>query len=97
MKQYYSSVVKGPAGSDVEKERKEEQDLQMAMALSASLEQSQEQFEINQQLSFQEMEGAERGEDPAIYGGNEASRKHYVEEDEEDEAAITAAIYASLG
>ena len=94
MKQYYSSVVKGPAGSDVEKERKEEQDLQMAMALSASLEQSQEQFEIDQQLSFQ---GAERGEDPAIYGGNEASRKHYVEEDEEDEAAITAAIYASLG
>ena len=66
----------------------------MAMALSASLEERQEQFEINQQLQFQRMQEEAEGEDPSIYGQDEVSGD-YV--DEEEEAALTAAIYASLG
>ena len=72
---------------------REEQDLQMAMAMSASLEQEQEQFEIDQQLQIQQLQ-EEKGKDPAFRDDNEVSGDYG---EEEDDAAITAAIYASLG
>lgn len=73
---------------NLQDERKtEEQDLQMAMAMSVSLQQSQEQFEIYQQST--------KGEDPAFHVSNEVSGDDYGEE--EEEVALTAAIYASLG
>ena len=76
--------------------REEEQDLQMAMAMSVSLEQSQKKFEIDQQLQLhQQFQGAGR-EDPAFCGENKvAGVSDYREE--EEEAALTAAICASLG
>ena len=66
----------------------------MAMALSASFEQGQEQFEIDQQLQFQRLEKEAEGTHPAIRSRDEAG--DYTE-DEEEEAALAAAIYASLG
>ena len=86
-KQSFSSVVRGR-----EKEgKREEHDLQMAMALSASFEENQEQFEIDQQLRLQ---GMQEGEDPVFRARDEVSGNY---EDEEEQAALTAAIYASLG
>ena len=67
---------------------KEEQDLQMAMAMSVSLQQSQEQFEIDQQLQLH----STKVEDPV---SDELGGSDY--EEEEEEVALTAAIYASLG
>ena len=100
LKQTFSSVLSGkshPAkrgrGRQETSERKEEQDLQVAMALSASLERSQEQFEIDQQLHLQKFQ---EGAAPVISGRDEAGGC-YMDEEEEEEAAITAAIYASLG
>ena len=72
---------------------REEQDLQMAMAMSASLEQEQEQFEIDQQLRIQQLQEV-KGDNPALHDDNEASSDYG---EEEEDAAITAAIYASLG
>ena len=72
---------------------REEQDLQMAMAMSASLEQEQEQFEIDQQLRIQQLQEV-KGENPALHDDNEVSSDYG---EEEEDAAITAAIYASLG
>ena len=57
----------------------------MAMAMSVSLEENQEQFEIDQQLHFQQLQEAE-GEDPMV-----------CDDDVVEEAALTAAICASLG
>ena len=86
-KQSFSSVVRGR-----EKEgKREEHDLQMAMALSASFEDNQEQFEIDQQLRLQ---GMQEGEAPVFRARDEVSGNY---EDEEEQAALTAAIYASLG
>lgn len=65
----------------------------MAMAMSASLEQEQEQFEIDQQLQIQQLQEV-KGEDPALHNDNEVSGDYG---EEEEDAAITAAIYASLG
>ena len=65
--------------------KEEEQDLQMAMAMSVSLEENQEQFEIDQQLHYQQLQEAE-GEDPT-----------FRDDDDVEEAALTAAICASLG
>ena len=70
----------------------------MAMALSASLEQRQEQFEIDQQLQLQQLQDKAEGGDPPFCSRDEAG--DYVEEEEEEEeeeVALTAAIYASLG
>ena len=64
------------------------------MALSASLEQSQEQFEIDQQLQFHRMQEESA---PAFSGRDKVSGDYVEEEEEEDEVALTAAIYASLG
>ncbi|CAI8011121.1 Ataxin-3 [Geodia barretti] len=96
LKQTFSSVLSGsghPAKRGRGEDKGEEQDLQMAMALSASFEQGQEQFEIDQQLQFQRLEKEAEGTHPAIRSRDEAG--DYTE-DEEEEAALAAAIYASL-
>ena len=96
--QTFSSVLSGsgrPAKRGRGEDKGEKQDLQMAMALSATLEQSQEQFEIDQQLQFQRPEKGAEGTHPAISSRDEVG--DYAEEDEEEEAALAAAIYASLG
>jgi hypothetical protein len=95
--QTFSSVLSGsgrPAKRGRGEDKGEKQDLQMAMALSATLEQSQEQFEIDQQLQFQRPEKGAEGTHPAISSRDEVG--DYTEEDEEEEAALAAAIYASL-
>lgn len=90
---YYSSAVKGSSVKrDTEKEKKEEQDLQVAMALSVSLEQNQEQFEIDQQLQFQQIEEEAKEKEHCVFDETAAG-----DEDDEEEVALTAAIYASLG
>ena len=71
-----------------EEGKREEQDLQMAMAMSVSLETSQERYEIDQQLQLHELQGAE-GKDPSFNANDDM--------EEEEEVALTAAIYASLG
>ena len=95
-------LCKHHRSSDKEEERKqlEEQELQMAMAMSVSLQQNQERYEVERQMQIryrhqQHQEGTmeEEEEDPAFCGDNEATGY----EEEEDEAALTAAIYASLG
>ena len=99
------TLCKHHRSSDKEEERKqlEEQELQMAMAMSVSLQQNPERYEAERQMQIhyrhqQHQEGTveeeeEEEEDPAFCGDNEATG--YGEE--EDEATLTAAIYASLG
>lgn len=80
---------------DEEKEEEEEDHaLQMAMAMSVSLQQSQEREEIDQQMHLH----MDYGDDPLI-SGNEGSGVGGGQDygPEEEEAALTAAIYASLG
>ena len=77
-------------------EEKEEEDhaLQMAMALSVSLQQSQEREDVDQQMRLH----LDYGGDPLV-DSNEGSGVGGGQDygPEEEEAALTAAIYASLG
>lgn len=90
----FFNPLRSPVKGNLKDGGKEEQDLQMAVAMSVSLQQSQEQFEIDQQLQLHYQQSTKE-EDPAFCVSDELGGSDY--EEEEEEVALTAAIYASLG